>query len=87
VRVKPGARSTAIEGCLAGALKVAVSAPPDRGRANEAVVTLLAAALGLPRASVTIVSGTTSRTKVVAVPLDPAAVRAILERLETTPRR
>jgi uncharacterized protein YggU (UPF0235/DUF167 family) len=45
--------------------KVAVAAAPERGRANEAVVELLARALGLPRRDVNVVSGHTGREKIV----------------------
>jgi hypothetical protein len=78
LRVKPGARKTAIVGVHSGALKVAVAAAPERGKANRAVVALLAEALGLPFSGVTIASGETSRDKVAEIALAPAAVRAIL---------
>ena len=45
--------------------KVAVAAAPERGRANEAVVELLAGALGLPRRDVSVISGHTAREKIV----------------------
>jgi uncharacterized protein YggU (UPF0235/DUF167 family) len=47
--------------------KVRVAAPPERGKANEAVVRLVAATLGLPRAAVTIVSGHGAREKTLEV--------------------
>ncbi len=49
------------------AWKVRVTAPPDRGRATEAVLTLLADTLGLARGDVTLVSGAGSRDKIVEV--------------------
>jgi uncharacterized protein (TIGR00251 family) len=82
LRVKPGARMTAIIGIHGGALKLAVSAPPDKGKANRAVVQLLAKALGVPSSAVTIAAGDASQDKVVDVALAPAAVRAILGALE-----
>lgn len=49
------------------ALKLKVSAPPDKGEANEAVIALLAKTLGLPKSQVSIVKGETSRQKQVAL--------------------
>jgi uncharacterized protein (TIGR00251 family) len=63
IRAQPGARRNAIVGEQAGMLKVAVTAPPDKGRANDAIVEILADALGLKRSQVEIVSGATSRQK------------------------
>jgi uncharacterized protein (TIGR00251 family) len=63
VRAYPGARRNAIVGAQGGALKVAVTAPPDKGRANDSIVLLLADSLGLKRSQVELVSGATSRAK------------------------
>ena len=63
VRAQPGARRNGIVGEHAGMLKIAVTAPPDKGRANDAIIEVLADALGLKRAQVEIVSGLTSREK------------------------
>jgi len=65
LRVSPGATRTELAGRHGDAWKVRVSAAPERGRANEAVVGLLAERLGVPRASLSVVSGQTSRDKVV----------------------
>ena len=67
VKVQPRARRNAITGTLGDALKLALTAPPVEGRANQAVVEFLAETLEIPRASVTITSGETSRNKVVRV--------------------
>ena len=67
VKVIPGASRNEIAGWLGDALKVRVSAPPERGRANAAVETTLSEALGLPAKSVRVVSGTTSQRKIVEV--------------------
>jgi uncharacterized protein len=73
VRVSPGASRTAVAGRHGEAWKVRVSAPPEAGRANEAVVRLLAETFSLPRRSVTLVAGHRARDKVVEVAgLDPA---------------
>jgi uncharacterized protein (TIGR00251 family) len=63
VHAQPGARKAGIVGEHAGALKVAVTAPPEDGRANKALVELLAKKLGLKRSQVTLLSGQTSREK------------------------
>jgi uncharacterized protein (TIGR00251 family) len=67
VRVQPGARRDAIVGEHAGALKVSVCAPPDKGKANKAVLALLAESLGVAKSAVALVSGETSREKRVFV--------------------
>ena len=66
-------------------LRVRVSAVPDKGRANAAVVALLAKALGVPKSAVTVVSGETARTKTLAVIGDGAALTQALDALDSTP--
>ncbi len=63
VRAQPGARRNGIVGEQAGALKVAATAPPDKGRANAALIEILAESLGVKRSEVELVSGATSRAK------------------------
>jgi uncharacterized protein (TIGR00251 family) len=63
VRAQPGARKTAVLGEQAGALKLAVTAPPEDGRANTALVELLRDLLGVKRSQVELCSGATSRNK------------------------
>ena len=65
LRVSPGAGKSGIVGRHGDAWKVRVTAPPENGRANDAVLRLLADALSMPRASVTLVSGHTGRDKIV----------------------
>jgi uncharacterized protein (TIGR00251 family) len=67
VRAQPGARKAGVLGAQAGALKLAVTAPPEDGRANAALVALLREALGLKRSQVELHSGTTGRDKKVLV--------------------
>ncbi len=68
VRVHPGARRPGLAGRLAdGSVKVAVAEPPEGGRANRAVEAALAAALGLARSRVRVVSGAASRLKQVEI--------------------
>jgi uncharacterized protein len=65
LRVAPGAARAAVVGRHGDAWKVRVAAAPERGKANEAVITLLAQTLAVPRSSVTLVSGSGSRDKIV----------------------
>ena len=64
VRAQPGARKNAVVGEHSGALKVAVTAPPEDGRANAALVEVLRAWLGLKRSQIELASGATNRNKV-----------------------
>jgi len=64
VRVQPGAKQAGLAGRADdGTLKVRVTAPPEGGRANRAVEELIADTLGVARRQVTVVRGTTARTK------------------------
>jgi len=65
LRVSPGARRAAVVGRQGDAWKVRVAEAPERGRANEAVLRLLAEALALPRTALTLVSGHAARDKIV----------------------
>jgi hypothetical protein len=67
VKVVPGASRTRIIGLLGGALKLAVAAPPEGGKANEAVVELLAKAVGVKRGHVAIAAGHTQPQKRIAI--------------------
>jgi uncharacterized protein YggU (UPF0235/DUF167 family) len=75
LRVAPGAAAAAVVGRHGDAWKVRVAAAPDRGKANEAVLALLAETLAVPRSSVTLVSGGGSRDKIVELAgLAPAEI-------------
>jgi uncharacterized protein (TIGR00251 family) len=65
LRVAPGAARAAVVGRHGDGWKIRVAAAPERGRANEAVLALLAETLSLPRTSVSLVSGSSSRDKIV----------------------
>ena len=67
LRVAPGAARTGVVGRHGAAWKVRVAAAAEAGKANDAVVRLLAETLRLPRRDVEIVSGHTARDKVAAV--------------------
>ena len=67
IRVRPGSARPGVGGEQAGALVVRVSAPAVDGRATEAALAAVADAFGVRRDAVTLVTGRTSRTKVVDV--------------------
>jgi hypothetical protein len=72
VRIHPRAKKNAITGILGGALKVSLTAPPIDGKANDACIEFFARLLKVPRSSVTIASGQTSRGKLIRVSGLPA---------------
>ncbi len=79
IRVHPRARKNSIPGELGDALRVALTAPPIDGRANEACIEFFAKLLAVQRSAVSIVSGETSRNKVIRVTgLSAEAVRSKL---------
>ena len=79
VRVQPGAKKDAVMGLHGGAVKIALSAPPVDGKANEALIAFVAEKVGLPRARVSLVAGAANRSKVLRVTGKSAAeVRAAL---------
>jgi len=67
VKVHPRAKNNSITGEIGGALKLALTAPPVDGAANQACVEFFAKSLKVPRSSVTIASGERNRRKVVRV--------------------
>ena len=81
----PGSSRSAVAGWLGDTLKVRVTAPAERGKANAAVEEALAEALGVTRDSVRIVGGTASPRKVVEIAgLSEAEVHRRLEQHETS---
>lgn len=85
VRVRPGARRTAVGGRWDGpggpALLVAVTAPAVDGKANAAVVEALAAVFGVRRSRLVIVSGQRGRDKIVDLDPAPPGAAELLDRL------
>ena len=75
VRAQPRARRTALA-CVDGALKAQVTAPPEDGRANAAVIELLAATWRLPKSAFAVTRGATSRDKVLSIAGEPALLAA-----------
>ena len=75
VHVAPRASKNEIQGRYGDAIKIRLTAPPVEGAANEALIEFLADRLGVPRRQVEILSGTSSRDKLVrVVGLTPAEV-------------
>jgi uncharacterized protein len=67
VKVQPRAKKDAITGEFGDALKLALTAPPIDGRANQSCIEFFANLLDVPRSSITIASGESSRRKVIRV--------------------
>jgi uncharacterized protein (TIGR00251 family) len=63
VKARPAGKRNAIEGEHGGALRVTVTAAPEKGKANEAIAELLSTALGVRSSSITLVRGATTSTK------------------------
>ncbi len=80
VRAQPGAKRTAVLGARNGALHVAVTASPEHGKANEAIVALLAELLWCRKSKITMLSGLTSREK--AFLIEDMTPVEILDRLK-----
>ena len=79
VRVSPRSSRQAVEGIVKDAdgaklLKIAVNAPPDDGKANQAVLALLARTIGIARSRLSLVSGATARKKVIKLNAVDAAL-------------
>ena len=81
VKVHPRARKNAITGVIGDALKLSLTAPPVEGEANDACIAFVAELLNVPRSSVTIAAGASSRQKLIRV----SGVRAaqVEEKLRT----
>ena len=67
VKVHPRAKKNGITGALGEALKLSLTAPPVEGQANEACIEFFARLLKVPRSSITIASGQSSRLKVIRI--------------------
>jgi len=79
VHVNPGAGRSEVVGRHGDAIKIKVAAPPERGRANEAVAALVATTLGVDPGQVSLTSGATSRLKRIRVEgVDLDSVRRLL---------
>jgi uncharacterized protein (TIGR00251 family) len=75
VTVSPGARRSELVGRHGDGWRARIAAPPERGRANEALCELLAGALDVPRVAIRVVAGRSGRRKVLEIDgLDSAEV-------------
>jgi uncharacterized protein (TIGR00251 family) len=92
LKVQPKARRNCIAGLTPDpdgrdstgwALKLSVGAPPEDGKANAAVIALLAAALGVAKSAISVVSGATGRRKLVEIRGEETRLRAALDALLT----
>ena len=86
IRVTPGASLDEIAGIWRGPdggrkLNLRVSARPDKGKANDAVINLLSKQLGLQRSSISITAGQTARLKTVSINENARAVRAAVTKI------
>ena len=84
LRVTPKAGADRLEGVEtrddgSAVLRLRVAAVPDKGRANAAVIALLARALGVPKSAIAVTAGETARLKTVAISGDGLALAARLE--------
>ena len=79
VKVVPGSSRDEIVGWLGDAFKIKVTAPPEKGRANEAVMDLLAERLGLSADAIAVASGHSSPSKIIAINgMDDEAIKKAL---------
>ena len=86
VRVQPKASRNQVDGYADGTVRLRVTAPPEGGKANLAVVELLAETLGIPKSRIKVVRGHASRQKLVSVGLlTPADLDKCLGRLGPCP--
>lgn len=67
LKVTPNARRNEITGYKDGVIQIKVAAPPEKGKANKALIDLVAETLGIRKSSITIIKGETSRNKVVLI--------------------
>jgi uncharacterized protein (TIGR00251 family) len=86
VHAQPGARRNAVVGERAGAVRIAVTAAPEKGKANAAIQALLAESLGCRPSGVQLLSGETSRHKrFLVLGLKPDELRPRIDRLLPEP--
>ena len=67
LHIQPGAKTTEVVGPHGDALKIRLAAPPVDGKANAALITFLADRLGVARSTIEVISGQTSRRKILAI--------------------
>jgi uncharacterized protein YggU (UPF0235/DUF167 family) len=85
VRLTPKGGRDAIDGTErladgSAVLKVRVAAPPSGGEANDALIRLIAKALGVPRRDIVLAAGATARVKLLAITGNPSTLMVALEK-------
>ena len=80
VKVVPGSSRTVVSGVLDGALKVKISAAPEKGKANQSLIAFLSKQLGVNKKAISIESGTTNPHKIISV--SGVSADIILDKLE-----
>jgi uncharacterized protein (TIGR00251 family) len=83
VHVQPRSSRNQLAGLYGDALKVKVTAPPVEGKANQACIEILSKAIGVPRSSLALFSGQTSRLKHILLACSPALSPELRRRLES----
>ena len=84
IRAHAAARRNAILGEREGALRVAVTAAPEKGKANRAIIALLSKSLGVPKSAIELISGDTSpQTRVLVVGATEQSIQQTLETIGT----
>ena len=79
IKAVPGASRDTIAGLLGDQLKIRIIAPPEGGKANQAIIGLLCEQLGIPRGQLTLISGHKARDKLIQIDgLDSSQARARL---------
>jgi uncharacterized protein (TIGR00251 family) len=78
IKVVPGSSKTLVVGLYNGMIKVRLSAAPEKGKANQALIELLAEKFNIPKNSIAILSGLTSKIKQVSVVSSPQVRDVIL---------
>ena len=78
LRVQPRARRTALE-AAGGALKASVTAPPEDGKANDALIRLLSHEWHIPKQAFAVIKGAAARTKTLSVTGEPAALASRID--------
>ena len=82
IKAKPNARHNQINGVIDGMLKISVTAAPEKGKANKAIIKLLSKTLSLPSSRLEIVAGDTrSMKKILAIGISMTEVREKLDAL------
>ena len=81
--MQPGASRERIVGVMGDAVRIAVTVPPEKGKANKAAAKLIAGQFGLPASAVTVVAGAGSRRKTFRIHgVSDKQVRAWVERVQ-----